>query len=246
MTHDLPEKLANSPLIEALFEIRFVPSTENAGERLPFMLYAALRDDYPDVGTLPVAKLPREIREQDPALRYQPAQVLRGKTDSIQVGGRVVSLSTLDYPGWTRFKGIISRLIQATKSTSLIKEVERFSFRYINLIESLPSKDQVPLLNAHIDFSGAPVMERGLQVRFERDQAGFTTVVQVIPRSTATIASQRSVSGLLIDVDTLRQSPGTGLIEGDTSILDEGHSILKQNFFSLLTKSTIKRLGGEP
>jgi uncharacterized protein (TIGR04255 family) len=207
------------------------------------MLYAALKADYPDVSSTSLPKLPKEIRDQDPILRYQPTLTLCGAANSIQVGDRVFSLSTLAYPGWTNFKALIESLIRATKDTGLVKEVERFSFRYINLIECEPSEKQLTLLNARIDFAGDSVLERGMQIRFERDEFGFTTVIPITPQTSAKLPQNKTVTGLLIDVDTLRQNPKNYMMIRNALLLDEGHSILKRTFFSLLTDATMDRLG---
>src|SRR5437867_13221948 len=66
----LPIRIAPCPIVEAIFEARFVSPQPWA--TMPGLLFAHIREKYPKQKTLPLAQLPEEIRRQDPALLRQP------------------------------------------------------------------------------------------------------------------------------------------------------------------------------
>src|ERR1051326_2793995 len=100
MTSRMPEKLSLLPLREIFVEMQFEPVIPTAGDILPGLLYAQMKAEYPEVMPLPMANVPRKVRQQNPDLIYQASHRLHGVPGSILIGDRVVSLTTLEYPGW--------------------------------------------------------------------------------------------------------------------------------------------------
>lgn len=232
----------NSPLREAIFELRFVPTTPSAGDLLPGVLYSGLSKDYPDSLSLPMANVPREIRNQNPDLKYQSSHRLANGPHSVQIGDYSILLHTTDYPGWDVYKQRIESLIDALNKTGFVKQIERFSFKYVNLIEASKSEKQLPLLNMKIELTGMAPDETGFLLRTERSEGKFTTIFQIAPNASAMIPpSNTNIFGLMIDVDTIR-NVGNELWTDHASILEEAHVVAKQNFLSLLTESTLQRL----
>ena len=232
----------NSPLRQAIFELRFVPTIATAGDLLPGILYSALKNDYSEVLPLPMASVPRTIRNLNPDLKYQTSHRLSSGPHSVDIGDCSVLLQTTEYPGWDNFKHRIESLIDALNQTGFVKQIERFSFKYINLIEASKSEKQLPLLNVQIELTGKAPNEIGFLLRSENSEGKFTTILQIAPNTTIKIPlTNIEISGLLIDVDTIR-SVGNELWTNHASILDEGHLVAKRNFLSLLDKSTFQRL----
>ena len=243
MTEQLPQKLMRSPLREALFEMRFEPAMPAAGDVLPGLLYSNLKDRYPQVTPLPMANVPRPIRDKNPELLYQPSHRLQGNLSSVQVGDRVVTLATIQYPGWNQFKAQLESLVHAVKGTGLARHIERFSFKYVNVIEASVNEKQLSLLNARIELLGDVPMEKGLHLRAEIDDGKCITIIQIAPNTAAKLMpSAQEISGLLIDVDTIRPKPGSDFWATPAPLLEEVHSVAKNTFFSLLTKPALDRL----
>src|SRR5438876_7988663 len=92
----IPERLAVKidpcPIVEAILEIRFV--TSESWRTLPGLLFAHIRDRYPEQKDLPLAHVPEEIRRREPAFIYQPLVQFLSSGFVIQFGPRVVSLVT--------------------------------------------------------------------------------------------------------------------------------------------------------
>jgi len=241
-TAKLPKALGKTPLLEAVFELRFRPTIASAGDVLPGLLFAEFRADYPAVEQLPVGNIPREMREKDANLLYQPTHRLAAPTSMVQAGDRVVSLTMVyPYPGWAKFREGILRLLQSVGRTRLIRESERFSFRYINVIAAPKGTPQLPMLTVQLSWPGHTFTERGLRLRFERDEADFVTVVQITPDVSGK-SGDAVVSGLLVDVDTIRSKVPTAFWDTDLKLLEDAHTVAKQSFYSLLTGATLQGL----
>lgn len=243
MNSGVPQQLEKSPLFEALFETRFESSTPGMGDLLAGILYPVLKADYPEIFALPAADLPRRVRDQNPDLLFQPLHRLRKGPDSVSIGDRVVSLSSTAYPGWNHFRRMAESVLNAVESTGVVKRFERFSLRYINVLEASENDKQLSLFNGRIELAGNAPLERGFLLRTEKDEGNFTTVIKVSTRARGTVPSTgKEISGLLIDVDTICANLGHEFLASRAAVLDEAHSILKRTFFSLLTESTLEKL----
>ena len=94
-----------------------------------------------------------------------------------------------------------------------------------------------------IESVGAPPSERGFLMRTEIAQDKHTTIIQIAPRSEIKVPPGNStISGLLVDVDTIRFDPGPEFILNPDLLLEEAHLVTKKIFFSLLTPSVVERL----
>ena len=243
MSRSLPKVLGKPPLREVIFEIRFETEKPATGDLLLGTLYSALQKDYSEVISLPMAGIPKELREQNPELKYQPSHRFSSGSHSVNIGDRAINLHTLEYPGWSRFKGMTLTLIEALKKTGFVKQVERFSFKYTNLIEASESENQLSLLDMHLEIIGMPPSEKGFHLRTERKEGKFATIIQVAPHSIVTLlAIKKDISGLLVAVDTIRMEVENEFWANPASLLEDGHTIAKQTFFSLLTGAAEKRL----
>lgn len=161
----------------------------------------------------------------------------------------MVNLHTIEYPGWSRFKDKAKVLIDALQKTGLVKQIERFSFKYVNLIEVSESESQLPLLNIRVEIIGKPPIEKGFLLRTEIHKEKYITIIQVATNAIAThlISTKepsKQLSGLMVDVDTISVGVGNEFWVNRDSLLDEGHMVVKQTFFSLLTKTALE--GMEP
>jgi len=243
MTMQMPQKLSKSPLLEAIFEVRFEPSAPAAGDILPGLLYASMKDEYPEVSALARASVPRELREGTPVLRYTASHRLSGELKTVNIGDRVVSLNAVKYPGWSRFREMVETLLKAVSGTELVKRIERFSFKYVNLIEASQDQRQLPLLNLQVTLMGIVPIERGFRLRAENDEGKCTTIIQISPNGRARIHTAEEVFGLIVEVDTIMVELGDDFLTNPAPLLEEAHMVAKHTFFSLLTEDTLRKMG---
>jgi uncharacterized protein (TIGR04255 family) len=136
MVDKIPVRLKKEPLIEAIWEIRFSPAKPLVAGLLPGILFESSPKKFDNVVKLSFPNLPDFAMEHDPNLRYIPRIRLEGGNLSVQVGNRVLSLSCRrPYCGWSKFSSEIRQLIKVVRKTELIDRLERFSLKYIDLIE---------------------------------------------------------------------------------------------------------------
>ena len=239
----LPEKLEKTPLIDAIFELRFEPCVESVGDLLPGMLYATYEDEYSEVESLPLSSMPRKLRKKDDRLTYSAHNQLAGKRNILRIGDRVVILSIVwPYPGWQDFLNDILILIEKLQATKLIKSPSRFSLRYVNIIETQAER-QLSLLNTKIEIANRPVSEKGFQLRLEKHLNEFITILKISPNTVAELKGIGERAGILIDIDTIQEIKGDSFWSSTKDHLNNCHRILKDNFFSLLLPETLESLG---
>lgn len=242
MEMQLPVSLGHSPLVESIFEIRFEPAIPAAGDLLPGILFSRLNQSFPNVESLPISNVPRPIRDQDPALVFQPSHRLTGSDMIVQVGDRVISLSSQEYPGWPSYKTAIQNLLNVAFETGFIDAVIRYSFRYINLIPRVEGAPEMSLLNVDLAISGNPPKERGFQMRFEQDKDEFTTIIQIALQSIIQHPKKPPVSGVLVDVDTQMLSPSSDFRVAASDLLDSCHTAVKCAFFSIVSNQALQEM----
>ena len=241
----MPVRLGKTPLLEGIFEVRFSPKITAAGDILPGLLYRLLKDEYPDVQPLPLASVPRALRSSDANLAYQAAHRLQGENTSIKVGDKVALLSATNYPGWVEFKKSVEKLVRELNKTDLVAKTERFSFRYINVLSMLHPEHQLDSLNVKFEVNGQRPIERGMHLRIEQDRDGFVAVIQMTANANAKRSDGSQIKGLLVDIDVIQNQVPTDFISSPTDLLERGHLVAKQLFYSLLTKDAYEALEPE-
>ena len=131
----LPSKLGKEPLVTVLFEIRFTAKLA-LSNILPGILFSKLGCE--NIEPTPHAQIPEQIRRADPNLKYLPLVALKWQRYQVLVGDSSVVLSCdIPYLGWTDFRTHILSLINELEQTKLISEVERYSLKYVDVIENV-------------------------------------------------------------------------------------------------------------
>lgn len=242
-----PIALTKDTIAEAIFECR-VSSQQALGDLLPGVLYSSpLRDQYPRQAALPFGELPRQLRDSDPRLAYQALYSLEGNDRRVLIGNRSISLShTRPYPGWAKFKPMIGELISAVENSRLVSEVHRVSLRYVNVLAEGDGPTDLSQLRLSFALGDLPLRPVGINLRAETESNGCVTIVTVQPGATVNITAgpeRSSHTGVVITVDTICNRTLTSLQSEFFDALDVVHRTEKEVFFSLLTPSTLKKLG---
>lgn len=243
----LPKKLKKEPLIDAVFEVRFT-SAFPAGGILPGLLFGKLGGDK-KIEQLPLSQLPQVMRDADPNLRFAPLIRLDWEQFYINVGDRSVSVGfKYPYPGWNSFKPAIIEVMDVLKDENVIKSVERYSLKYIDLLPATDLREQVSFVNFDVTLAGHKLEDEAFQIRLEIPRDGFIHAVQVVSSATATLHTGESRQGLVVDVDTIANQQGGAfedlLIEFSDK-LEAIHQANKKVFFDCLKPQTIKALEPE-
>jgi uncharacterized protein (TIGR04255 family) len=248
MNKRIPIRLKKEPLIEAVWEIRFTSNKSSVADLLPGILFEALQkqNQYPDIVRLPTADIPALIVEQDARLKYAPRIRLEGRNQAVQIGEHVLSLSCRrPYSGWRTFSDDIRTIIQIVCDTGLIDRLERFSLKYIDLIE-LDQPPSLRCLNLELKMGGYEIDTRPVQLRTDIKDEDLIHIIQVISPAEASVPGEpRKVVGVLLDIDSIRTMKEDESWSDVDSHLDEVHLSSKKLFFDLLTPETIEKLEPE-
>lgn len=242
----LPIKLEKQPLIDAVFEMRFLSSIP-ASDILPGFLFGKL-DGEKKIESLPVAQVPKPLREGDPNLQFSPITRLRWSDYLISIGDRSIAIGcNYPYPGWMDFKPAIKKIIELLKEINIFQSISRYSMKYVDLILSTNIEHQISLIDMDISIAGHKIKNQGFQLRVELITDSFVNIIQIIPSASATLLNGEKRDGIIIDVDTIYNINDLKIEEVfngnfDTD-LEHIHKINKRMFFDCLNEETIKSLG---
>lgn len=237
MGRALPLKLNKEPLIDAIFELRF-NATAPASVILPGLLFEQLKGGV-NLEALPISQLPKPVRDADPNLRYQPLSRLDWDRFYINISDFSISVSCkYPYPGWNDLRAAILEIVGALSKVQIISGVERYSLKYIDLVDVPSGKPPIAVTNLSLGIATYKVNTEQFQVRVELPVEGFLNSLQIISSAKVKLSNGLEKDGLVIDVDTIGDLQNIGLIEllsGFSDRLDLIHGVNKKIFFDCLS-----------
>ena len=241
MTKKLPIKLNKEPLLEALLEVRF-SSELPASAVLPGLLFSKL-DGSKTIEQLTVAQIPIAIRDADPNLRFAPVSRLIWKQFHINIGDRSISIAcqSSNYPGWIEFKKSIMEVMEILRETAIIKSVERYSVKYVNIIPSDNIEEQVSMINFSIKLANHQLVKEAFQLRIEIHEENLINVVSVLSSAEVVLPNNTIKKGIIIDIDTIfiiDNKPLDAIFES----FENTRRINKIKFFDCLNQCAIDSL----
>ena len=206
---------------------------------MPGLLFAHIREKYPEQKTLPVAQLPEELRRQDPALMILPQIQFLSDKFLVQLGPRVVSLVTKPnaYPGWPAIHDELKWLLERLETAGFIGETERLGARYI-------------------DFFGGDIfsaLRLGLQINDQPLQGTQTDITTFLRRDALSIrlnvtngaiaaTKEGPASGSVLDIDAWFGSLDVDLFKNGLARFAEAHQAIKGMFFGLIKPELLSKL----
>ena len=244
MAMRLPTKLGKEPLIDAIFELRF-SSSAPASVVFPGFLFNELSGDK-KIEQLPIAQLPKPVRDADPNLRFAPLSRLDWGNYFVNIGDYSVSVSCkYPYPGWAYFRAAITRTMEVLAKTKIVERIERYSMKYVDLIPATDDQHKISLLNFDVSIAGHKLEKEPFQLRIEVPRVGFTHAVQLVSSAQATLHNGKVMEGMIVDVDTFADQGGVpiqAVLDGFDEKLDLIHAANKEMFFDCLTPEAIESL----
>lgn len=238
----LPIKLNKEPLVDAVFEIRFSSKLMPASNVLPGLFV----EEVSNIERLPQADLPRNLRENDPNLLYQPLLRLRWKGFLIDVGDNSISvLCPLPYPGWQAFKGAVSEVVGRLRTSPIINEINRYSMKYVDVIEGKDQKELINRLNLHLNVGANKLVNNVFSITIEVMQKDLLHLVRVAAPIKGTTIDGKQLGGLVVDIDSIYQNLNLSMeqfVDGLSDRLETLHQCNKEMFFDCLTEETIEYL----
>jgi uncharacterized protein (TIGR04255 family) len=241
----LPTKLKEDPLIDAVFEIRFSTSLP-ASSVVPGILFSKLKPQ-PQIERLPASDIPSQVRALNPLLQSQPLMRMHWNSNFLVLIGDV-SLGLgckMPYPGWQSFKPHILELAQFLNESQFIEQIERYSLKYVGVIAGQNPAEQIARIKMELKLGDYDLKDDPFNVRIEMKRDPFLYIVHLAAQATATLFDGGQRTGILIDIDGLREHKTANLDEFIAELPDRVeamHTLNKELFFGLLTDETLASL----
>ena len=238
----VPVRLERDPIVEAVFEFRFQGAMPAAAEVLQGAVYPKVSDRFPKVQRTPFSQFSGLL--DDPNLRYQPRLLLIGDNLRVHLGDRAIALvSVKPYVGWKAFRPLILEVLKLVIASKVVKEPERISLRYMNLLEADTNAKQFSLVHYSATLGRAKynLSEHLTFTRTEIEKDGLISIVELGANSMIETPAG-SAKGLFLAVDSIYNSPPNFLTDPEPHV-EKVHNVEKSVFFDVLTDSTIEAMG---
>ena len=245
MPANLPTKMKNDAIVEALLEIQF--ESDDIGEIVIGRLSDADEWNGYSTNRLNSANIPENIREKDPGLRFQPVIERRAQdgTSTARIGSHVLSYHVYaPYSGWKNFEPKLTSIIELLFNKTTNLRVSRLGFRYINFLQSGPH-----------NLSGLTELSLKIQLQDAQLNDDINLAYQTKPTHehnvTLRVASPNFINADIRPKDLVCVADVDVFTPEDFSVSDkkhviqwmkDAHEIEKSSFFSLFTKEKIIEL----
>lgn len=236
---NLPESLAKDTIVEAIFEIRYSNTVEKM-ELLPGMLFAQVRDQYPESMQLAAASVPKQARQPGPGAPWPAVHKLTGPDAALLFSDVSVVLSMhRPYVGWNRFRSRIVELLSALSKVQALDNVEKIALRYLNIVSEPAGSSGIDGLEIKLELAGIDYLDGGLVIRVESRKAPYNSIVSVRPGALWRSPLQNDeVAGVMLDIDCQLQLSFESTAQLVEDELDGIHQYAKELFFGLLKDET--------
>jgi len=238
----LPKVLKREPLVDALFEMRLDGSVSLA-DILPGILFYTL-EPKPKISRLPAAELPQPVRAEDPHLRYSPTQRLEWGKYVISVGDRnIVITCQLPYPGWAEFKGAILEITNKLTNVGVIGRVERFSVKYVDIIEGSTYADQLAKIDLEIRTGALEITDNHINMQIHHIEENIVHIQTFITGATVKLWNGKEIHGIVVDTDSIQNIDPpldfADIMKEFESHLEKLKKSNKARFFECMKQKTI-------
>lgn len=241
---NLPKKLGKEPLIDAIFELRFNGAAP-ASLVLPGYIFANL-DQNIVIESMPIAQVPKNIRDADQNLKYSPINRLDWDKFFIGISDHSIVVSCKHpYPGWSAFKKAILKIVDLVKDSKIALEINRYSMKYIDILDTNGVEEIGSMFNLNLEVAGSKLKNEHFNVSMNITNEEYTHTVQIISAAQALLHNQKKLDGAIVDIDSVVNIGEISLEELMKNLpekLEEIHIENKTMFFSCITKETLKNL----
>lgn len=239
---ELPVRLGKSPLVEALFEVRFSAAVP-ASSVLPGILFTQLKCS--EIVRLPQAEIPEQIRMTDPNLQYLPVVRLVWGQYYINIGDRNIVISSgSHYPGWKEFSSKIHSILQCCNGVGIIQNTQRFSLKYLDIFDMNGFEASGEGLAFSVNF---PINQnhKATHVKIETPEPPRHHIIQFFGEAQGSMPNGLFKKGLMIDIDSIEDINGCTFdrfTEDFANLSDGLHLRNKELFFKLISESGMHSL----
>lgn len=243
----LPSKLERVPLLDAVCELR-IDSSMELHNVVPGQLLVEHASPL-SIDQMPAGGLPQQLRANIPGLLDAPLVRIHFDHYLVLCGRASVAVACkLPYPGWSAFKPQICSIFKTVLKLPVVRSIQRYSVKYVNLVEEKDLNDQFKLLDWKLSVGEHEVRSGSVQLRCE--VSGPDDMVTNLQISTGGIAQVPNVAeqkyGAVVDADTVKPYKTTDINKFKEELetrLDSVHSENKKWVFESLRQSTIDAMG---
>lgn len=245
MVKVIPTRLKEDALVNVLFEIRFSSENNTFSHIMPGILFTEL--NLKNSFRTPHFEIPEVVRQQNVDFKYLPLVGFSWGAYNVLIGDNVLLLAVNSrYPGWRDFKEHICTLIGVIKKHELISTVERFSLKYVDIIEYPSSESIGEHLNMSVILGGENYLGPSLNLRSEKQEGESVIIVQLAGQARAEGPEIKTREGFMIDIDCIVNKQSLSFedfIQSFESEIDSLHHKNKTVFFNFLTDKALANLG---
>jgi len=238
--------LKNPPLVEALCEFRFEPSSP-WDWTIPGQLYDQIRETFPEKSGVGSVEVGFKAGEGPATTTFhsQPEKVQLKRSDGsalVQIGPHLLVINQLrPYENWQRFRGLIQEVYEEHAKIAGKLPIFRIGLRYINRLETPSGEiDIKSLLTIGPPLEGA--LEKPLLSFYQRYELTHKTPLGILIHQTG-IAKNGETRFMMLDLDFVG-SELTG-VSGSQQIyeyLDAAHDRIEEAFIASLNPNFLNRL----
>lgn len=245
----LPKALNHEPLIDAVFEVRFKDDLGSSlADILPGYLFHGL-EPKPALQRLPSADLPFPVRQANIGMKYAPIIRLDWDKYFISIGDNSLAVSCkLPYPKWPNFKQTILDIVSRVAKSGISSAVDRFSLKYVNVIEGTSIGQQLSKINMKICLGSINVLSDPVNLQVHITSDNIIHIISVMAGAEVSLLNNKKLSGIIVDVDSIYNviSNEFKINSPDfETILDKIRFDNKSLFFECLKSETIDEMGPE-
>lgn len=241
---NLPKILEREPLVDAVFEVRLGGAPPLADILPGYLLHELGRGT--KVTRLPAADIPRPLRADNPDLQFAPIQRLEWGQYFISFGdSNIVVSCKLPYPKWANFKAAILDIMGKIAKVELPGSVDRYSVKYVNLIQAPTFADQVKKIRMEIKLGDVQVNDDHMSLQVHRKEGDIIHILSVVTGAQGKMPDGNVVFGALVDIDSIRAvsvPDFSQFVAGLEPGLQELRQANKAKFFGCLTEETIQEM----
>lgn len=263
MNPRLPVSLENSPLIEAVFEIRFQPDETFPSRMLGVLLPKALQRKTIEFNApfeqLDGLSIPKELKQHDLQLNYIPSfRLIYGDVGiAISNGSLVITQDDTYFPykSWNIFKTYIIEILSILAEVKTISDYTRMSIKYFDLFDFKKFQSPINLLNLQAKLGETDLKRLIFDIKFEEKVNNdlITIITQVISSANLQMNLNNLVhtdkhniqsrDGLILTTDVIldiTKYKKDNQIDSEIFFnhnLENLHTICKQRFFSTLNNN---------
>ena len=243
-----PKKLGREPLLEVIFEFRFSAKI-SATNILPavFLKPSNGSNENFKIDKLPSSEIPEFIRNQDPNLKYTPLLKIDRKDFNYFIGDNSYGIACkIPYVGWEEFSREIYTSMESLRELHIIDNVERFSLKYVDLLEIDEIEEQYEAIDIKINFNEQVLKNTQYNLRLSINENGFNHILQIVLGAEISVANTKifEKKGLILDIDTIKtlDMPIDDFYKKFSGFLESMHTASKKQFFALLSNKGLESL----